>query len=358
MWLEEPKGEGTLASVGIPGRFLGPKQADLENIVPNCPEKAYLCTAKTTTNDKGRMIKKTDIRNLKAHLALFAAACMWGLMSPVGKAAMDAGISGLMLANLRMMGAAACFWATSLFVRQEQVPPADLLRLFFAAMLGIVCNQGCFTFGLSLTSPVDSSIMTTSMPIVTMVLAALFLKEPVTPKKVAGVMLGSVGALTLILSNAGTGGAEGSVWGDALCVAAQVSFACYLTIFKQLIARYSVITLMKWMFSYAAICFVPFSYRDFAATDLGAISAVAWAEAGYVVFFGTYVAYLLMLVGQKSLRPTVVSMYNYMQPVVGSGVAVAVGMASFGWLKALAAACIFAGVYVVTQSRARADVKS
>ena len=297
-----------------------------------------------------------NIRTMKAHMSLLAAASMWGLMSPIGKAAMEAGISGLMMANLRMLGAAVCFWVTSFFTRQEKVPPHDLLLLFFAALLGIVCNQGCFTFGLSITSPIDASIMTTTMPIVTMVLAALFLKEPVTPKKVVGVMLGSLGALTLILSNAGTGGQEGSVWGDALCVAAQVSFACYLTIFKRLIARYHVITLMKWMFSYAVICFIPFSYHDFAATDLTAFPLWVWAETGYVIFFGTYVAYILMLVGQKALRPTVVSMYNYMQPVVGSSVSVAVGMATFGWVKAVAAACIFVGVYIVTQSKSRAEM--
>lgn len=297
-----------------------------------------------------------NIRTMKAHMALLAAASMWGLMAPIGKAAMEAGISGLMMANLRMLGAAVCFWVTSFFSKQEKVSPHDLLLLFFAGMLGIVCNQGCYTFGLSITSPVDASIMTTTMPIVTMVLAALFLKEPVTPKKVVGVMLGSLGALTLILSNAGTGGQEGSVWGDALCVTAQVSFACYLTIFKRLITRYHVITLMKWMFTYAAICFIPFSYHDFAVTDLTAFPLRVWAEAGYVIFFGTYVAYILMLVGQKALRPTVVSMYNYMQPVVGSSVSVAVGMATFGWVKAVAAVCIFVGVYIVTQSKSRAEM--
>lgn len=299
---------------------------------------------------------KMNVRNVKAHLALLAAASMWGLMSPVGKAAMDAGITGLMLANMRMIGAACCFWITSLFVKEEKVSPHDLLMLFFASLLGIVCNQGCFTFGLSLTSPVDASIVTTTMPIVTMILAALFLKEPVTPKKVIGIFLGSVGALVLIMSNHGGGDEVGSVLGDALCVAAQVSFACYLTIFKKLIARYSVVTLMKWMFTYAAICFIPFSYNDFSVTDFSVFPLEVWLEVGYVVLFGTYVAYILMLVGQKTLRPTVVSMYNYMQPVVGSSVAVLAGMAGFGWVKAIAALLIFTGVYVVTQSKSRAQM--
>lgn len=300
---------------------------------------------------------KMDGKVVKAHIALIASASMWGLMSPMGKAAMDAGITGLLLANMRMIGGAACFWIASLFAPKEKVSSHDLLLLFFASLLGIVCNQGCFTFGLSLTSPIDASIVTTTMPIVTMVLAALFLKEPVTPMKVSGIFLGSIGALMLILSNHGSvsqGG--GSILGDALCIVAQISFACYLTIFKKLIARYNIFTLMKWMFTYAAICFIPFSYRDFAATDFAVYPVTVWAQVGYVVFFGTFLAYVCMLVGQKTLRPTVVSMYNYVQPVVGATVSIVLGMESFGWIKALAAVLIFTGVYVVTQSKSRAQM--
>lgn len=290
---------------------------------------------------------------LKSHLALVGAAAMWGLMAPLGKMAMDAGITGLAMANIRMMGGAVCFWLFSIFSKSEQVPPRDLLLLFYASLLGIVLNQGCFTFGLSLTSPIDASIVTTTMPIVTMILAAVFLKEPITPLKVGGIFLGSVGALILILSSGRSGGQQGSMLGDALCVLAQTSFACYLTIFKKLISRYSVFTLMKWMFTYAAICFIPFSYHDFAVMDYAAFGTQIWLCVGYVVFFGTFLAYILMIIGQKTLRPTVVSMYNYVQPIVGTISTVYLGLATFGWLKGLAAVLIFVGVYVVTQSKSR-----
>ena len=297
-----------------------------------------------------------NLKNVKAHVALLMAASMWGLMSPIGKAAMEAGITGLILANMRMLGGAICFWLTSFFVKQEKVSPNDLLLMFFASMLGIVCNQGCFTFGLSLTSPVDASIITTTMPIFTLILAAVFLKEPITPMKLGGLFLGSIGALLLILSSQQGSDKQTNIWGDLLCMSSQISFACYLTIFKKLINRYSVFTLMKWMFTYAAIAFIPFSYNDVVATDFAALSLTTWLQAGYVVFFGTYVAYICIVFGQKNLRPTVVSMYNYMQPVVGSSVAIWMGMSTFGWMKAVAAMFIFVGVYAVTQSKSRAEM--
>ena len=290
---------------------------------------------------------------VKAHLALFAAGCMWGLLAPVGKAAMDAGVTSLSLASMRMIGAATFFWIASLFATREKVSRRDLLLLFFAGMLCIVFNLGLFTVGLSLTSPVDATIITTSTPILTMLLAAVFLKEPITYVKVFGVVIGAIGALLLIFSNNGGPDFAGNLWGNIICFIAQISFALYLTLFKGLISRYNVFTLMKWMFTYSAICITLYSYRDLSDMAVQAFPVVVWMEVGYVVFFGTFVAYLLVLVGQKALRPTVVSMYNYIQPIVATVVAVLIGMGTFGWIKALASALIFAGVYVVTQSKSR-----
>ena len=149
------------------------------------------------------------LQKYKAHLALLGASIMWGLMAPMGKTALLNGLDGISLATFRMTGGAICFWLASLFAPKEEVKPSDMLQLFFAALLGIVLNQGCFTFGLSLTSPIDASIVTTTAPIATMVVAAIFLKEPVTSKKVLGIFLGSMGALTLIMSNSSLSVQEG-----------------------------------------------------------------------------------------------------------------------------------------------------
>ena len=290
---------------------------------------------------------------VKAHLALFAAGCMWGLLAPVGKAAMDAGVTNISLASFRMIGGAVCFWIASFFATKEKVSRRDLLLLFFAALLCIVFNVGMFTVGLSFTSPVDSTIITTTTPILTMLFAALFLKEPITSVKVFGVFLGAAGALMLIFSNNEGSEISGNIWGDIMCFIAQISFALYLTLFKGLISRYNVFTLMKWMFTYSAVCISLVSFSDLSDMASRAFPVEVWLEVGFVVVFGTFVAYLLVLVGQKALRPTVVSMYNYIQPVVATVVAVLIGMGTFGWIKALASALIFAGVYVVTQSKSR-----
>ena len=296
-------------------------------------------------------------KNIQGHLFALTANILWGLMAPVGKSALVE-FSALSVTTFRMVGAAACFWLLSLFCKREQVDHRDMLKIFFAALFALVFNQGVYIFGLSMTSPIDASIVTTTLPIVTMIVAAIYLKEPVTGKKVIGIFLGSIGALTLILSSQGsTDGKGGSIPGDLLCLLAQISFSFYLAIFKGLISRYNIFTLMKWMFTYAAICFIPFSYHEVSTIHFHEISTSTWACVAYVIVGGTFLAYILMMIGQKTLRPTVISMYNYVQPIVGTSVSILLGMGTFGIAKGIAVALVFTGVYIVTQSKSKADLE-
>jgi drug/metabolite transporter (DMT)-like permease len=262
------------------------------------------------------------------------------------------------MVTFRAVGGAVCFWIASLFAKKEEVRHKDMLLFFFATMLGIVFNQCCYTIGLSLTSPVNASIMTTTMPIVTMILAAIFLREPITGKKVMGIFMGATGAFILITGSSASGADNsGNLSGDLLCLLAQCCFAVYLTVFKHLIARYTVITCMKWMITYAAIVIMPLSYNRMSQLAWSEISAVTWLETAFVVVCGTFLAYILMMRGQKTLRPTVVSMYNYVQPIVACVVSVMVGLGVFGWGQAVAVALVFSGVWLVTQSKSRRELK-
>ena len=292
------------------------------------------------------------------HICMFLACAIWGLMAPLGKDAMTHGVGGLEMVTFRVVGGAVCFWIASLFVKQENVRHKDMLLFFFAAMLSIVLNQCCYTIGLSITSPVNASIMTTMMPIITMILAALFLKEPITGKKVMGVFCGAVGAFLLITTGARVASGNGGVLlGDLLCLSAQLCFAIYLTVFKHLIQRYTVITCMKWMITYAAIVIMPISFSMMQQLPWADIPAKTWWETAFVVVGGTFLAYIFMMQGQKILRPTVVAMYNYVQPIIACIVSVAIGLGVFGLWQALAVVLVFFGVWLVTQSKSRRDLK-
>lgn len=241
--------------------------------------------------------------------------------------------------------------------KPEHVPPRGMLRLFAASLLAIVFNQGSFIFGVKLSSPADASIITTSMPLWAMLLAAVFLREPVTGKKVAGIAFGAGGALMLILGSGATATVAGAhpILGDLLVLFAQLSYATYLVLFKNFICRYSLVTVMKWMFTYAFLCTLPFSYSSLVATDWLALGWDDVLAVAFIVVFATFVSYIFIIVGQKNLRPTVAGMYNYVQPVVACVVTVCLGLDSFNVMKGLAVAMIFVGVFLVTTSKSRAD---
>lgn len=294
---------------------------------------------------------------LIAHLCMLCAGTCWGLMAPIGKDAMLNGIDGIDLVSFRVLGGALLFWLTSLFTKKEHVPVKDILLLGCAGLFALVFNQCSYTIGLNMTSPSNSSIMTTSMPIFAMVLSFFILKEPITWQKAGGVLLGCAGAVIIITTSATAGNAKvGNIWGDLLCMSAQLSFALYLSLFKPLVQKYSLFTVNKWMFTWATLLIWPFTFGHVSNISFASVPMSTWWETGFVVFFGTYISYICMMVGQQTLRPTVVSVYNYMQPLVSVSVSVAVGLAVFKTSQALAAILVFSGVWFVVKSKSKHDM--
>lgn len=319
------------------------------------------------------MEKKRNSRPLIAHLSMFGACAIWGLMAPLGKDAMTHGLDGLTMVSMRVAGGMFLFWVTSLLMRlfksltpntnnpspvKEHVPVRDRLMFCGAALFGLVFNQCCYTIGLSLTSPINASIVTTSMPIFAMILAAVILKEPITGKKALGVLMGCSGALILILTSAAaTTDKVGDIRGDLLCLGAQFSFALYLSLFNPLIRRYSVFTINRWMFLWATVIVIPLTMPHLLSLRWSAVTVSAWWEAAYVVVFGTFIGYILTMIGQRTLRPTVVSIYNYVQPIVSVTVSIFTGIGIFRWSQALAVILVFVGVWQVTKSKSRRDME-
>ena len=304
-----------------------------------------------------------NLMKLKGHSSMLGANAMWGLMSPVAKFVMVGGaVTPLVVTDLRITGAMVLFWIASFFQKPERVAPKDLLKLLGASLLAIVFNQGCFIFGVGLTSPVDASIITTSMPLLAMVLAAIYLKEPITGKKVLGIAVGATGALLLILGSHQVSEAKAAgnhyIWGDLLVLLAQFSYALYFVLFKNFVNKYSLITIMKWMFTYAFICALPFSYNDLLHTEWKSLQNTEIGALVFIVVGSTFISYVLIVIGQKNLRPTVAGMYNYVQPLVASIVAVCWGMDTFNFVKIISVALIFGGVYLVTNSRSKAEMEA
>lgn len=188
-----------------------------------------------------------------------------------------------------------------------------------------------------------------------MFVAAIVLKEPITLKKAGGVALSFCGVIFLILNTVriGNGGVtETKPLGIVLMIFNCLFFACYLGIFKPLIAKYHVVTFMKWMFLFSSIAAIPFDIKELVQLNLIEMPSRYLYELGFIILFSTFIAYFLIPIGQKVLRPTVISLYGYLQPLIATIMGIAIGMDRLSWQKILAAVLVFTGVVLVNKSRA------
>ena len=294
----------------------------------------------------------------KGHVAMLFANMVWGIMSPVSKTVLMSGlISPIALSAMRIAGGALLFWLCSLLlprsvVKREKVAPRDMLKIFMASLLIITANQALYIIGIGFTSPIDSSVMSTITPIFTMIFAAIFISMPIIWLKASGVALGLGGALMLVFSDpGGDTHASNQLLGDSLCLIAQVCAALYYVLFSGIITRYSAFTLMKWMFLFSAITYVPCAMPWIVEVQFSAIGIDVWLSIAYIIVFATFLGYLLIPISQRVLKPTVVSMYNYFQPLTAALLTAILGIGEFGPMKIAATGLIFAGVWFVTQSR-------
>lgn len=288
------------------------------------------------------------------HIACFTAYLIFGLNIVVCKDLTSSGaISPLALFTLRSLGAGVLFWLISLFLPKERVESRDLPKIFVASVLGFFLTQISFLMAISRITPMDCSIVASLSPLYTMFIAAYVLKEPLSAQKIGGVVLSLCGVLYLILNSVTSTSAvvQTTPIGVLLMIANSLCFSLYLGIFKPTIAKYSVVTFMKWIFLFSTLLSLPFSAKEIVHTDFAALPLSYMAELAFLIICATFVTYFLIPVGQKRLRPTLVSMYSYVQPIVAIVVSIYVGMDTLSWQKVLAAVTVFTGVIIVSRSR-------
>lgn len=291
---------------------------------------------------------------LSGHIACFLAYAIFGVNIIVCKDLTGGHlISPIAIFTLRSLGAGLLFWILSLFFPYEKVEKRDYLKIFAAAFLGYFVTQLTFLMAIPDVTPMHCSIISSMSPIYTMFIAAIVLKEPLSWQKAGGVALSLCGILFLIFSNAAgaSGVSESKLSGIFLMFMNSLSFSLYLGIFKPVIAKYSVVTFMKWIFLFSALMSLPLSFREVFSFEWTRIPTVQMWELGYLIVFATFMSYFLIPFGQKRIRPTLVSMYSYIQPIIATVISIILAMDILTWQKVLAALMVFSGVFVVSRSR-------
>ena len=250
---------------------------------------------------------------------------------------------------VRVLGATSLFWIAGLFVKKEKIVVNDFFRIFLAAIFGIALNMLAFFKGLSMTSPISASVIMVISPIIVLSFATIFLNEKATKKKLAGIFIGMAGAGLLIIYGQTFTLGDNEVLGNFLILVNATSYALYLILIKNLSKKYHPLTFAKWLYLFGFILIIPFSLHEFNEVNWTEIPQSALLSIAFITVFTTFLTYLFNLLAIRKLKPTTLSIFIYLQPVIASSYALMVGSDSLNLTKILATILIFIGVYLVTR---------
>lgn len=288
---------------------------------------------------------------LKAHISLFTAQVIYALNYSIAKDLMPAHIGPIALVYLRISGACVLFWILSLFTRKESLDVGDLKKMAVLAVFGVFINQVFFIYGLSLTKPINSAIIMISNPIMVIVFTLIVFKERVTFLKISGLLIGIIGAVTLLLFKGNFEFGSETIAGDLMTLINASSWAVFVVMAKPYMQKYHTVTVMKWIFLFGLIYMTPLGIYDLPHVNWQAMTGEIYFAIGFVVIATTFLAYLLNTYALKALSSTVVSMYIYTQPFLATLFAVFLGKDNLTPIKIVSAILIISGVYMVSYKK-------
>ena len=291
-----------------------------------------------------------DKRNLGL-LAAFGATVIYGFNHTIAKNVMPIYIEAFGFVLLRVIGATLIFWTLSLFIKNEKIKKEDWPRIFLCSFLGMFINKLAFFKGLELSTPINSSVLITIVPILVFVFSAFFLKEKMRFLRVFGVISGFVGALVLILYSPSTSfNAPNIPLGNLMFVINSSTYGLYLIFVKKLVEKYNIITLFRWLFLIAIFLNLPVGLLEFKYVEWSHLPFWdAILPMIYVVVGTTFLTYMFNAYALSKLKASTVSSFVYLQPIVGIIYAITTDNDSLTVLSVLGMILIFMGVYFVTK---------
>ncbi|NER14431.1 EamA family transporter [Leptobacterium flavescens] len=285
-----------------------------------------------------------------ALLAAFGASAIYAINHTIAKGLMPTYIGAFGIILLRVVGASVLFWIISFWGPREKIAKSDWPRLIGSAIFGMVINMLMFFKGLSLSTPINSSVIITISPIIVLILSAIMINEKITLVKTLGIIIGFAGALSLILFGAEVRqDAPNIPLGNSLFIINAISYSIYLIMVKPLTAKYHSITLMKWIFLVAIFFNFPVTISEFSAVQWAELPFEAIWKMTFVVVGTTFLTYLLNIYALKELKASTIGAFIYLQPLLAIIFALMVGADSLNPVKISAAALVFLGVYLVTK---------
>ncbi len=273
----------------------------------------------------------------------------------IAKGVMPDKIGPSALVVIRLIGAGFLFWMIKLFIK-EAIDKKDYLRIVLCGLLGAAINMLLFFHGLSLTSPIDASIISTSIPVMVLIFSAFILKERITNYKLVGITIGGLGAFLLVWFGNKTEGTS-SLLGNLMVFGNTCCYALYLVLIKPLMIKYNPISIISWVFLVGFIFVLPFGIDDVIHTNFEAFTLQTYLGVGFVIIGTTFLTYLFNIYALQHVASSVAGSYVYLQPAVSFILVTIVSVlyndtiykSDINLVKIISCLLVICGVYLVSK---------
>ncbi|REJ78223.1 MAG: DMT family transporter [Acidobacteria bacterium] len=287
---------------------------------------------------------------LAPHIALFTVQIFFGSAAVLGKFAL-ASFPSIAIVGFRVGGGALAFY---LLQRMNGGMHLDKRShyLYFAlfAVFGIILNQLLFFHGLSLTTATNTSLLAVLIPVFAITISAMVGNDVLNWRKIVGIILAAGGVVYLIdPTNASFSSA--TTQGDILIILNSLSYAIYVAISKKLISHYGALKSIAWLFIFGSIVNVPVGAVSLYNVELSTVPVEGWLALAGVILFPTILAYYWNTWALARVEPSVVAVYVYLQPLIGTAAAIYILREPWNPRILLAMSLIFAGVWLVTKRK-------
>ena len=294
--------------------------------------------------------KTLSASKLKAHLALLAVSIFYSFNYIIAQDVMQGSfVPPLALVCLRVFGAGILFWIFQSIFIKESIARKDIPYFLLCSLFAIVLAQNTFLLGLEKTPTINASLLVSTTPILVALFSVLILKDKLTSNKIIGLVLAAIGTLILLLSKGKFEIGNQYIYGNLLMFLNAITFGLYLVLIKPLLRKYHPLTVIKWVFAFAAPAVLIISYSELINIQWSEFTFYAWIGLFYVIIFATFFTYAFNAYAIKILSPVIAGLYLYLQPFLTTILSVSLGKDELTLYKVLAGLFILSGLYSATR---------
>jgi drug/metabolite transporter (DMT)-like permease len=292
-------------------------------------------------------------KSFKPHGALIAVQLIFGTWPVVGKIALRS-LPSTGLVTFRVVGATLAFLLIRRSTRHVSIKgKGDYARLALYSLLGVVLNQFLFVKGLELSTVINSSLISSTIPIFTLLVSMFLSYESGSWRVAAGLILAAGGVVYLVNPAQASFSRETNI-GNFILLANSMAYGAYIAISQNMIRRYGALTVITWIFIFGSFITLPIGGYHLSKLTLSSVPLSAWLAVLYIILVPTVAAYYLNAWALGRVAPSIVAIYTYLQPLIAFAVAPLVLGEQLNSRTWLATGLIFAGLATVTlRSRSR-----